>query len=509
MTDKTQIAYSDGLYELTEEAKAELSSSPYYNGDLAPVPKKERTWGTYHIATLWMGMCIAISTWMLASSGIALGLSWWQSILNILIANVIVLVPMQLNSHAGTKYGIPFPVFARLSFGPKGAHLASLARGIVGAMWFGVQCWLGGEAINVVMGSIFKSWANWEFSKVLSYVIFTVICTAVAYLGSKAIKFMESWGVPILGVCAAALIIWGIVAVGDAGKQISDVFNMPATYQPGQFWFIFLPALTGNIGFWATMALNIPDFSRFAKSQKVQLKGQIIGLPFMMMLIAFVSIFVTGCGLLVFGELLWDPTSVVVKIGNPIASVVGCLGIAIAQVTTNVAANIVAPANGFSNLAPKKISYRTGVLIGALISVLIMPWKLLASPEGYIFNFLGTYAVYLGPLAGIYIADYYIVKKRRIDTYSLFVGKGGRYWYQNGVNRAAIAVWVISVIPPTLGLLFPGNAFFKGIFDNGWIFGFVLSLIIYPLFMKKDTKSQFSASEEEKVTRKVDVATDH
>jgi NCS1 family nucleobase:cation symporter-1 len=504
MVEKKQQVYSDGLYELTEGAKTELQSSPYYNEDLAPVRKNDRSWNTYHIATLWMGMCIAISTWMLASSGIALGLSWWQSLLNIFLANVIILVPMQLNSHAGTKYGIPFPVFARLSFGIKGAHLASLARGIVGAMWFGVQCWLGGAALNAVLGAIIPGWMNWNGGIWISYLIFSLICTVVAYRGSKAIKFMESWGVPILGVLGLFLMIWGIVAVGDAGKRIVDVFNMPATYEPGQFWGIFLATLTGNLGFWATMALNIPDFSRFAKSQKTQLKGQIIGLPATMLIIGFMSIFVTGCSLIVFGEMLWDPTSVIVKIGSPFASILGCLGIVIAQVTTNVAANIVAPANGFSNLFPKKITYSLGVLIAAAISVIIMPWRLLASPEGYIFNFLGTYAIYLGPLAGIYIADYYIVKKRRVDAYSLFVGEKGRYWYKDGFNMAAIWVWIISVVPPTIGLLFPQNAFFKSLFDNGWMFGFILSMIIYPLFIKKDDPSILSEKEEESITTHID-----
>jgi NCS1 family nucleobase:cation symporter-1 len=313
---------------------------------------------------------------------------------------------------------------------------------------------------------------------------------------------MEGWCVPVLCLLGVALCIWGIIAVGDAGKRISDVFNMPATYAPGTFWKVFLPCLTGNIGFWATMSLNIPDFSRFAKSQKAQLAGQIIGLPTTMTLIAFISVFVTGVTMVVFGKALWDPTSVIVAMDNPIASVLGCLGIFLAQITTNVAANIVAPANGFSNLFPKKISYRTGVLIGAAISVIIMPWRLLSSASAYIFNFLGTYAVYLGPIAGIYIADYYIVKKRRVDTYDLYRGNGSRYWYKNGFNIPAFIVWVISVLPPTIGLIFPSLTFFKSIFDNGWIFGFVLSILIYPLFMRNEKESYVTKEEEQAFSEK-------
>lgn len=496
MADKKQIVYSDGLCELTEEAKAELRGSQYYNDDLAPVAKKDRTWNTYNIATLWMGMSIAISTWMLASSGIALGLSCWQSIANVLIANLILLVPMQLNSHAGTKYGISFPIFARLSFGIRGSHFASIARAIVGAMWYGIQCWLGGEALNVVLTAIIPGWAGVAGNIWISYIIFFLLCTLVAYAGNKYIKFMEGWCVPVLCVLMVGLCIWAIVAVGNAGERIANIFNMPATYAEGDFWKIFLPCLTGNIGFWATMSLNIPDFSRFAKSQKAQLSGQIIGLPTTMTLIAFISVLVTGATIIVFGEALWDPTNVIVAIDNKFASVLGCLGIFLAQITTNVAANIVAPANGFSNLFPKKISYKTGVLIGAAISVIIMPWKLMSSASSYIFNFLGTYAVYLGPIAGIYIADYYIVKKRRVDTYSLYQGEGSRYWYKNGFNVKSFIVWAICVIPPTIGLIVPSSGFFKAIFDNGWMFGFILSIILYPLMMKGDLPSNVSKEEE-------------
>ena len=500
MANKTQIAYQDGLRDLTNEAIEELSKSNYYNEDLAPVPKEKRTWNTYNIATLWMGMSIAVSTWMLASSGIALGLSCWQSILNVLVANAILLIPMQLNSHAGTKYGISFPIFARLSFGIRGSHFASIARAIVGAMWYGIQCWLGGQALNTVISVLVPAWQNIPGNIWISYIVFAVLCTVVAYAGNKYIKFMEGWAVPVLCLLGIALCIWGIIAVGDAGKRIADVFNRPATYAEGDFWKIFLPCLTGNIGFWATMSLNIPDFSRYAKSQKTQLVGQIIGLPTMMTVIAFVSVFVTGVTMIVFGEAIWDPTSVVVAINNPFASVLGCLGIFLAQITTNVAANIVAPANGFSNLFPKKISYRTGVLIGAAISVIIQPWALLSSASAYIFDFLGTYAVYLGPIAGIYIADYYIVKKRRIKVFDLFQGESGRYWYKNGFNISAFIVWAICVIPPTIGLLCPGISFFKAIFDNGWIFGFVLSILIYPLFMRGETASHVSPEEEEGYT---------
>ncbi|MDR1893966.1 MAG: NCS1 family nucleobase:cation symporter-1 [Spirochaetales bacterium] len=496
--ENTQRKTPAGLYELTDSARESLSQNAYYNEDLAPTKLGQRTWNTYHIAALWIGMSVCLPTYMMASSGMSLGLSWWQSLLNILIGNLIVLIPMQLNSHAGTKYGIPFPVFARLSFGIRGAHLAAIARAIVAAGWFGIQCWIGGAAINTIISAFSASWAAWAGGQWASFFLFWGISTFVAWSGPDAIKFMESWGAPILGILSVALMIWAVAAVKNVNGSISQIFNQPATYAPGTFWKIFLPVLTANIGFWATLALNIPDFSRYAKSQKDQLTGQLIGLPPSMAAFAFVGVFVTGACVVAFGEAIWDPSLVIARIDNPIAAVLGALGIAIATMTTNIAANVVAPANGISNISPKRISYRTGALITGLAGVAIMPWRLLSSASGYIFNWLGTYALFLGPLAGIYIADYYIYRKKTIDLYDLFSGTGGRYWYKNGFNLRAICVWIITCIPAVLGKFIPALSFFA---DNGWVVGFVLAIVLYPLFMKNQSETLLTESEEKTITQ--------
>lgn len=348
-----------GLYELTDEGEAIVKKSNYYNADLAPTKLKERTWGTYHIASLWIGMAVCIPTYTLASGLMSAGLSWWQAVINIMLGNLIVLIPMQLNSHAGTKYGVPFPVFARLSFGPRGAHLASIARAIVAAGWFGIQCWFGGAALNTVIGSMSAGWAAWSGGIWVSFFIFWGISVAVAYRGPDAIKFMEAWGAPILGFLTLCLVIWAIATVKKMGGSVADIFNLPATYGEGQFWRIFLPGLGANIAFWSTLALNIPDFSRYAKTQKQQFMGQILGLPTTMTVFAFCGVLVTGATKIIFGDLIWDPTMVIAKLGSPLAALLGAIGVVVATMTTNIAANVVAPANGISNISPKSSPTRS------------------------------------------------------------------------------------------------------------------------------------------------------
>ncbi len=489
----------DGLFELTDGARAELQSSTYYNDDLAPTKLAERTWGTYHIASLWVGMSVCIPTYMMASGLMAAGLSWWQAVLNIALGNLIILVPMQLNSHAGTKYGIPYPVFARLAFGVKGAHIAAIARAIIGAGWFGIQTWIGGGALNTVIGAVSSGWANWAGGIWVSFFIFWALNVIIAYKGPEAIKFMESWGAPILGILSLALMVWAITAVTGAGYSVGDILDMPATYDPADFWTIFMGGLTGNIAFWATLALNIPDFSRYAKDQKSQFNGQLLGLPTTMAAFAFVGVFVTGATGLVFGEFLWDPVEVVANIGSPLAAFLGAVGIAIATLTTNIAANVVAPANGISNLNPQKISFSTGALITGIAGVVIMPWKLLSSAGAYIFGWLGTYGLFLGPLAGMYIADYYIFRKKKLDVMSLFTSENSKYWYDNGINSKAIITWIAASILPLLGKFIPSIHFF---YDNGWIIGFLIALVIYPALMKSETSSLLTDEEEAEITER-------
>ncbi len=487
----------NGLYEMTDAAVENIKNSRYYNNDLAATKLKQRTWTTYNVTALWVSMCICIPTYMMAAGIMAAGLTWWQALINVALGNLIVLIPMQLNSHAGTKYGIPYPVFARLSFGVWGSNIAAMARAIVGAGWFGIQCWIGGEAINAILGTLIPGWTTFPGGVWISFFGFWALNVAIVHRGPETIKFMQSWTVPILVTISLALVIWAYSSVASMGQGVSDILNMPVANKPKSFGVVFLKSLAANIAFWSTLALNIPDFSRFAKSQKAQFKGQLFGLPLTMVAFSFVGIFVTGATRVLYGQFIWDPVVVIEKMHSPIASIIGCLGIMIATTNTNVAANAVATSNDISNLNPGKISFKAATLITGAAGVAIMPWKLMSSASAYIFGWLGTYGILLGPLAGIYIADYYIHRKKLVDVQSLFLAQEGRYWYGNGLNKKAIYAWILALILPVSGLFIPSLSLLA---DAGWMLGFILALIIYPILMKSDKASLLSPKENEEIT---------
>ena len=316
----------------------------------------------------------------------------------------------------------------------------------------------------------------------ISFFSFWFLNLIIAYIGSEGVKFLEVLGVPILLLLCLALMLWSYISVLSMGKGISDILNIPPPPNSAPFYSTFFLAITANIGFWAAMSLNIPDFSRYAKNQRAQFLGQLIALPTSMTCIAFVGVFVTGSSYVIYGEYLWDPISVIDKIHSPIAAALGALGVVVATLTTNIAANIVAPANGISNIYPKYTTYSMGVVITCLAGIAIMPWKLLSSSSVFIFGWLATYSIFLGPLAGIFIADYYIYRHKNIELISLFRREHSLYWYRNGVNIWAFVTWIFSCTLPLIGKLFP-LGFFGYFWESGWIIGFITAIILYPILM--------------------------
>ena len=491
-----------GLYELTDEARVLLADSKYFNEDLAPTSVSQRTWTTYHIAALWIGMSICIPSFTMASSLVTLGLSPWLSVFNVALGNLIILIPMQLNSHAGTKYGIPFPVFARMTFGSIGAHIPSLSRARTACGWCAVQAWIGGGAIVTMVAAFVPSFGATAAAPFIGFGLFLLLTLWIALNGSEGIKWMEALGAPILGVLSLALFVWAFMIAGDAGYGFGDILNAATDPQMvadnGGFAYVFLAGLTANIAFWATMALNIPDFSRYAHSQKAQFNGQLLGMPLTMAATAFIGAFFAQATKLALGTAIFDPTAVLPLIGNPIVAFVTGFGVIIATLTTNIAANVVAPANGFSNISPSKISYKMGVIITCILAIFYRPWWIFSGAGAYIFGWLSTYGGILAPVAAIFVADYYIVKKRKIDVMALFQGKEGRYWYSAGWNIRAVIAWICGFILPTLGNF--GVSSLHWIAANGYIFGFVVGFVVYILLMKSETKSFVTDAEAEAMT---------
>ena len=472
--------------------------SDLWNEDLAPTGEAQRTWRWRHFAALWLGMVICVPAYMLASGLIEQGMSAGQAVLTVLLGNVIVLVPMLLIGHAGARWGVPYAVLARASFGWKGARVPAVARAIVACGWYGIQTWIGGGALLTLLGVIVGRKLEGAPlpllgigpGQLLAFFAFWAIQLLFVTKGLTAVRKLETWTAPIKILICFLMVWWAVSKAGGLGP----ILHQPSAFveggpKAGQFWSVFAPALTAMVGFWATLALNIPDFTRFARRQSDQIVGQAIGLPAPMGLLALVSVVTTSATTIVFGKAIWDPVQLAGDIGG-IAVVVGLLIISLDTVCCNIAANLVGPAYDFSALWPSRISYRTGGWITAAIGVLIMPWKLLETTQGYIFTWLVGYGALLGPIAGILIVDYWIVRKTRLAVDDLYV-RDGAYAYRGGWNLAAVAALVLGVLPNLPGFLVAAaphlfgdvGAFWTGLYTYAWFVGLAIAAAVYGIMM--------------------------
>jgi NCS1 family nucleobase:cation symporter-1 len=448
-----------------------------FNEDLAPVPPERRTWGTYNYASLWVAMSVCIPTYMLASGLIAGGMNWWQAIGTILLGNLIVLVPMLLNAHAGARYGIPFPVFVRASFGVRGANLPAILRALVACGWFGIQTWIGGQAIHSMLQILWPPAGAVPGTVWICFFAFWGLNIFVIWRGIETIRFLEGAGAPFMLAVGCLLLWWITSKAGGFGPVLSSPGKFQTT---SEFFRFFIPSLTAMVGFWATVALNIPDFTRYAKSQRAQALGQALGLPTAMTLYSFIGVAVTSASVVLFQEAIWDPVALIGRFNQPWLAFVALIAILIATLNTNVAANVVSPSNDFSNLSPRRISFRTGGLITGVIGVVLMPWKLLSDYGAYIFGWLVGYSGLLGPIAGIMIADYFIVRGRLLRLDDLY-RRGGEYEYRNGVNPRAVIALACGVCVALLGV---AVASLRWLYDYAWFVGFGVSALVYVLSMR-------------------------
>ncbi len=472
-------------------------SSSLYSEDLAPVPLEKRSWGTWNYAALWISMSLCIPTYMLASSLIEKGMNWWQAILTIFLGNTIVLIPMLLNGHAGAKYGIPFPVLARSSFGVKGANIPAMLRAIVACGWFGIQTWIGGFALYLMLKlwipsleslpRIFPSSFGLETGPALTFFFFWALNMFVVYLGVDSIKKLLVFKAFFLPIAALALLAWAIVE----GKGLGPILSTPSKFKnTGAFWEFFFPALTGMVGFWATLSLNIPDFTRYAKSQKAQIRGQALGLPTSMTLFAFIGVVVTSATVIIYGHTIWDPLVLAGKFSSKLLVSIAMIAVTISTLATNIAANIISPANDFANLSPSRINFRKGGYITGVIGILIFPWKLIADANGYIFTWLIAYSSLLGPIGGIMIIDYFFIRRKKINLQEIYNNKGS-YTFKNGYNGIAIVALIAGIIPNVPGFLTTTKIisadavwpWLSNLYNYAWFVGFFISGMTYLILM--------------------------
>jgi NCS1 family nucleobase:cation symporter-1 len=474
------------------------NDNPLWNEDLAPTTDAQRTWTATHYAALWVSMAVSVPAYMLASGLMSEGMNWWQAVLTVFLGNVIVLIPMVLVGHAGAKHGIPYPVLARTSFGVRGAQLPAILRAIVACGWFGIQTWLGGQAIytilnlvmdNALQGSVLPG-LGINAGQLVCFLLFWALHIYFIAKGTDSIRWMETAAAPLLLLSALGLVWWAYSKAGGFGPMVSTPSQfVEGGKKAGQFWTVFWPSLTAMVGYWATLALNIPDFTRFARSQRDQIVGQAIGLPIPMGLLALVAVLVTSATVAIYGEAIWDPVALTGKMGG-ISVVIALIALIIATITTNLAANVVSPAYDFSNVAPRHISFKTGGYITAGLGLAMFPWKILETTQGYIFTWLIGYGALLGPIAGIMLIDYFLIRRTRLNHADLFT-EHGEYGYSNGWNLRAVIALVVGVLPNLPGFLKAAGFIsstlpvFETLYTYAWFVGLAISAVVYALLMPR------------------------
>ncbi len=468
---------SDDIREV--ELSPAVKASDYFNEDLAPTQVSERTWGTGNIAALWVGMAICVPTYTLGGVLTSyFGLSVMEALFTILLANVVVLIPLTLNAFPGTKFGIPFPVVLRSSFGIVGSNIPCLIRGFVACGWFGIQTMFGGLAIHLFLSSISDGWAALGgIGEVIGFFAFGALNVYIVIKGSESIKWLETLAAPLLLIVGIGLIWWASDKV-----SVTEVLATPANRpEDAGFFSYFFAGLTAMVGFWATLSLNIPDFSRYAKSQKAQVKGQIIGLPLTMFLFAALGVLLTSASTTLVGETVSDPVTLIGHIDSPFFVAIAMLLIIVATLSTNTAANVVSPTNDFQNIAPKYINHTRGVLLTGLVGVLLMSWELLkklgliesdVSVESMYSNWLLGYSSLLGPIAGIMIVDYFFIRKQELDVAALYTSST----LYPKVNWAG---FIAFLVPVAVTLLAVTADVFTWYYNYGWVTGSISGAVIY------------------------------
>jgi nucleobase:cation symporter-1, NCS1 family len=486
----TQERVGDVVVLTSPEAALLSRNRAMWNDDLRPCTLAEHSWPGSKFASLWIGMCLCLPTYSLASGMIALGMNWWESVLTILAGSAIVMVAILLVSHAGTKFGIPYPVFARLWFGTRGAHLPALARAVIGAGWFGINSWFGGQALDAILGRVLPFWNGIGVHLAVAFAIFWAINVLIAMRGPQAIGRLAQFSAPTLALGAIALLAWALSSQHGFGP----ILAAPAAIHGPAFWAVFYPSVVGVIAFWATLALNIPDYTRYAKTQRGQMLGQILSMPITMAAFSFVGIAVTSTTVILYGKALWNPVDLIVTFPTPVVIIAGILVI-LSSVTINVGANVMAPARAFQNLWPQRIGFATGAVLTGLLSLAMQPWYVLSTFATYIFTWLGTYGAMLGSFDGIAIADYWLVRQTRLNLAQLYT-PGGRYSYARGVNMRAVIAVLVGWGLALLGLVAPPLHF---LWSGGWIFSLLGGLIAYWLLMRGEA-SVLSESDYDSIT---------
>ena len=470
------------MVELTPEGEKEIHKYKNNYADATkPLSSKERNWSAWDMGNLWIGMIVSIAVYQVASGLIVSGMSWAQALLTIVLGHTLVMIFAVALGHFGTKYGLGYPMLSKMVFGSKGTVVPSIVRGVLGCFWFGVQAWIGGQALNAIIGAIFPAWHGLGFKGLfISFLLFWAMNVYIAGSGSSALQKLEKFAAPVLIVLSFIVIIWGI---RSADWSVSKLLSDPSLQgDPSKnFWKLFFPALSSMIAFDGGIALSMADFTKNCKTQKAQAVGQLVGAPVMTAFISFVGICGTAGAAIVFKEAIWEPAVLVSKFDNPFIVIIFSLFIIMAVLTTNVAANLVPPTNVIATLFAKKVSYKKAALIAAVLALFAQPWNALASAYDLIYNVCGMLGALLGPISGLYLVSYLFEHKTEVDMVDMYKEDGGKYYYSKGFNVPIIIIFVAAMI-----IIFAGKyiAPLKFIFDNAYVVGSIGAGLAYFIYIK-------------------------
>jgi len=498
MTEQTRM----GSTGAEQRQEAEYSDR-LYNEDLRPLRQDERQWTTYSLFATWMADVHSIGGYTFAAGLFFLGLTGWQVFLALMVGITAVYFLMNLISVAGQQQGIPYPVLARIGFGVFGANLPALIRAVIATFWYGIQTWLASVALLILLLEIFPGLEPLTQNSLLGLSTLGWICFLSMWLvqllvlrnGMDSIRTLVDWSGPAIYVAMFALAAW---IWYEAGSGMD--FNLGSRdLSSGQTIFVFLTATALVVNYFSTLMLNFCDFSRWAPSAQMVRRGNFWGLPVNFMLFSAVVVITTAGSISVFGQAITDPVELVAEIPSTLVLAIGALTFAIATVGINIVANFVGPSYDFANAFPKYIDFKRGGMITAILSIVVLPWYVFQSPVA-INYFLGGLGALLGPIFGIIVADYYLIKRGHVQVHALFrEGSESPYWYRGGWNPDALYAFVPASAVALIVALVP---FFSGVAPFSWFVGAAIAAVAYWLVARRHLTSTPPESTEDSAPRK-------
>ncbi len=470
-----------------------------YNEDLAPLAPEERKWGAFEIFNVWNNDIQSLFGYTLAASlFFTYGLNGWLTFAAIVVAGFIVMALVNLTGRPSVKYGVPYPVMARVAMGVQGAKFPALVRGIVAIFWYGVQTYFASTAVALLLTSLFGGSDGATFLGMtavgwISYLIVCVFQVGLFMMGIDWVGRFLNWAGPFVYIVMIVLlaVIWW-QAGGALLAEVGNIFQAPGESERGTI-AAFIAVVGTMIAYFAAVVINFGDFSRFVKTEGQMRAGNFWGLPVSMAFFSFIALFITAGTVVLFGERLTNPADIVERVDNIWLTIIAAITFFAATVGINLVANFIPPAYDIANLAPSKISAKTGGIITAVIAFFIGAlWVSVISNIG-IAAFVDTLGAFLAPLYGILVADYYLIRKQRINLQDMFSSDpSGNYYYDSGWNRKAVVAFAIAAVFSVATVWAPALAALSGF---GWIIGALLGGGLHLLMMRKVDEIETSLSD--------------